>query len=64
MNLKDWSIQDAIKERVRQEDLALWAGRKDEEFVPKPPLPSTKWSPTVKKVFGLNLFKFIPNLMP
>lgn len=32
MNKADWTIQDAIRERVRQEDLAEWAQREVEPF--------------------------------
>jgi len=49
MNLKDWSLQKAIEDRVKLEDMVEWARSevpKPEEAVMKKELPSTKWNPT------------------
>jgi hypothetical protein len=36
MNIDDWSVQEAIGERVGQEDLVVWARRPNAPIVNKP----------------------------
>jgi hypothetical protein len=58
MNKHDWTVQDAIADRVRQEDLLDWAAKPNPEEpleVMSKQLPSQKWSPTSRYVFGVLL---------
>ncbi len=66
MNIHDWTIQDAIAERVRQEDLVRWAQRPDPvvpEEVLKKELPSQVWSPTAKYAFGNGIIRFAHSII-
>jgi hypothetical protein len=61
MNIANWSVKDAIEERVRQEDLAMWAAKPNPPIVNKPLPPKQEWSKTAKHVFG-SAIQFISSL--
>jgi hypothetical protein len=66
MNRANWTVQDAIAERVRQEDLVEWASKpnpvESKETMAKE-LPSNKWEETGAYVFGVSLRK-LKGLLP
>jgi hypothetical protein len=64
MNIHNWSVQQAIEERVRQEDLVMWAQKSAPAIVNKPLLPKQEWSETAKFVFGRSIIKFVHSVMP
>jgi hypothetical protein len=64
MNLADWSVQDAIKERVNKEDLLMWAQRPNPPLVNRPIPPKEEWSEAAKFAFGRSIIKFVNSMMP
>jgi len=58
MNIQDWSVAQAIEERVRQEDLATWVAKPNLPIVNTPLPPKQDWSETAKFVFGRSIELF------
>lgn len=56
MNIQDWTIQSAIQERVRQEDLYEWSQRPNAIIPPQKPLPKLEWHEAAWYVFGRGVY--------
>jgi len=55
MSLSDWSVRDAIQERVDKEDLLMWARKPNAPIANKPLPPKQECSETGKFVFGRSI---------
>ncbi len=55
MSLSDWSLRDAIQERVDKEDLLMWARKPNAPIANKPLPPKQECSETGKFVFGRSI---------
>ncbi len=63
LNLADWSVRDAIEERVQQEDLVRWA-RTPEPHVPEDVLRKEARAPAKKDGFVGAIIRFTNKLWP
>lgn len=64
MNIADWTLEEAIKERVQKEDWYQWAQKPDEPLVNNYKPSEFHLSETAKHVFGsaIEFISSIPKL--
>jgi hypothetical protein len=56
MNIHNWSVQQAIQDRVRKEDVYAWSQRKENRYLPKYEKPQ-------KVQFTAGIYNFIRQVL-